>query len=87
LKFGTFERKASGSALTSKALERGYSPQELLLQYRRNNPQVRPVIQESVLQLSIAIANGVSLLNPELVVIGGGVAQSLDCIIESSCQS
>ena len=82
LEFGTFERKTSGSALTTKALELGYSPRELFLQYRQNNPQVEPVIHEFVIQLSIAIANGVSLLNPELVVIGGGVAESLDCIID-----
>ena len=82
LEFGTFERKTSGTALTQKGLELGYSPQELFMQFRNNNPQVGPVIEEYTLELSIMIANGVSLLNPELVIIGGGVAQSLDCIID-----
>jgi glucokinase len=82
LEFGTFERKISGSALTLEGLKFGYSPQELFLQYRNHNPKVKPVIEEFALQLAIAIANGVSLLNPERVVIGGGVAESLDCIID-----
>ncbi|HBE80395.1 MAG TPA: ROK family transcriptional regulator [Firmicutes bacterium] len=82
LEFGTFERKTSGTALTLKGKRLGYSSPELFLQYRNNNPEVGPLIYEFTLQLSIAIANVVSLLNPELVVIGGGVAESLDCIID-----
>jgi glucokinase len=82
LEFGTFERKTSGTALALKGVELDYSPQELFLQYKIKNPKVIPVIQEFVLELSLAIANVVSLLNPEIVVIGGGVAESMDCIID-----
>jgi glucokinase len=82
LEFGTFERKTSGTALTQKGLEFGYSPQELFDQFRNNNSQVRPLIEDFTIELSIMIANVVSLLNPELVLIGGGVALSLDCIID-----
>ncbi len=82
LEFGTFEHKTSGSALTERGLKFGYSPQELFIQYRNHNSQVETIIDEFALELSIMIANVVSLLNPELVIIGGGVAESMDCIID-----
>lgn len=82
LEFGTFEQKVSGTALALKGAELGYTPPELFLQYQDKNPKVIPIIKDFTLELSLAIANVVSLLNPEIIIIGGGVAQSLDCIID-----
>ena len=80
--FGTFEKKTSGTFLKQKGLRYGYSPQELFVQYQKNNPIVRPIIEEFVLETSIAIANTVSLLNPEIVIIGGGVSESMGCVLD-----
>jgi glucokinase len=80
--FGTFEKKTSGTALTEKGLPYGYSSKELFVQYRQNNPIVKPIIDEFVLETSIAIANAVSLLNPGIVIIGGGVSESMDCVLD-----
>lgn len=82
LDFGTFERKTSGTTLDEKGLEYGYSPPKLFEQYRSNNLKVIPIIKDFVLDISIAIANVISLINPEIVIIGGGVSESMGCVIE-----
>lgn len=76
--FGVFESKISGTALHQK----GYSPSQLFKEYSKGNEEVFEVIDNFILQLSINITNAVNLLNPESVIIGGGVSESLDLIID-----
>lgn len=76
--FGVFESKVSGTSLHQK----GYSSHELFKEYVKGNQEVVPVIDNFILQLSIHISNAVNLLNPETVIIGGGVSESLDLIID-----
>ena len=82
LEFGTFEKKTSGTALLQKGSELGFTPAELFQEYAGGNPDVIPVIEEFVLEVSIAIANVVSVINPEIVIIGGGTANSMSTVID-----
>ncbi|WML58635.1 ROK family transcriptional regulator [Neobacillus sp. PS2-9] len=75
---GVFEQQVSGPALS----ELGYPPSELFSEYKRGNEEVKPIVENFILHLGTAISNAVTLLNPQKVVIGGGVSQSLDVVIE-----
>lgn len=76
--FGVFESKVSGTSLHRN----GYSSSEIFKEYAKGNEEVFPVINNFILQLSINISNAINLLNPETVIIGGGVSESLDLIID-----
>jgi glucokinase len=49
---------------------------------RRGDPLALEVIAEAVTYLGMGIANIVSLLNPEVVVVGGGLFQAADLFLE-----
>lgn len=76
--FGVFEKKVSGSALAKYSS----SPDQLFIEYAKGNKEAYEIIENFILQLSINIANAVNLLNPEIVVIGGGVSESMGDVIE-----
>lgn len=80
--FGVFEKKTSGTALTEQGKKLNLTAKELFIEYKKNNPVVVPIIEEFILEISIVIANVVSLLNPESVIIGGGVSESMKCLID-----
>lgn len=75
--FGLFERKISGLALS----QHGAPPQELFELYARGDEKAIPIVRQFVADLSIGIANMVSLLNPQKVILCGGVAQSLSTVL------
>lgn len=75
---GVFEQQVSGVALTKF----GYSPSEIFLKYKEGNKEFETVVEELIIHLSTVIANVVSLLNPQKVIIGGGVSKSLGMVIE-----
>ncbi|QUW21502.1 ROK family protein [Sporosarcina sp. Marseille-Q4063] len=75
--FGLFENKTSGTALANH----GVDPKHLFLQYQKGDSQATIIIDEFINHFSIGISNVVSLLNPKKVILGGGVAQSLEDII------
>ncbi|MFC5448527.1 ROK family protein [Paenibacillus aestuarii] len=77
--FGLFEKKISGVALS----KHGYSAQELFELYRQGEPQAVRVVKAFVQDLSMGIANMVSLLNPQKVILGGGVSQSLPAVLDA----
>ncbi|MEA4833401.1 MAG: ROK family protein [Oscillospiraceae bacterium] len=74
--FGACENKLSGTALNDFAVKIGTDSRGLFSQYMKNN-KAREIVDTYVLRLSVLIANCSSLLNPEKVVIGGGVSESL----------
>lgn len=76
--FGTFENKVSGTALS----KHGFKAVELFQQYKQGVPSAVKVIHDLIMHVSIAIANICTLLNPEKIVIGGGVSDSFPVIIE-----
>ena len=74
---GILEKKCSGSALDQIV----GSAEALFTAYSRGDASVIPVIDKFVRDFSVAIANTISLLNPEKVVIGGGVSDSMGSVI------
>lgn len=76
--FGIFEKKTSGTALSAH----GYTSYELFERFGQGEPDAVSIIEEFLLEVCVAIANVVSLLNPEKVVIGGGVCESLTGVID-----
>lgn len=81
--FGSLERKISGNSLSKKAEKIGFTSTELFEAYKANNESAIAIIDYFIKELSIVIANLVSILNPEFVIIGGGVSESMDCINNS----
>ncbi len=79
--FGSLERKISGKSLTDKAKELGLTSEMLFQLYGKHNEDVNKTIDAFILELSVVIANMISILNPEYVIIGGGVSVSMDKII------
>jgi glucokinase len=49
---------------------------------RRGDPAACEVVAEAVTYLAMGVANIVSILNPEVVVLGGGVFQAVDIYLE-----
>jgi glucokinase-like ROK family protein len=91
--FGALENLASGTGVATRArqlLEKeglpvpaeGLSAEDVFTAARRGEAWAQQVVGDTVDYLSLAIANVSSLLNPEMVVIGGGVARSADLLIE-----
>ncbi|MBB6673464.1 ROK family protein [Cohnella nanjingensis] len=76
--FGLFEKKISGVALS----QHGTLAHELFEQYARGDEKSIPIIHQFVTDLSIGIANMVSMLNPQKVILCGGVSQSLSAVLE-----
>jgi glucokinase len=77
--FGLYEKKISGSALS----KHGELPSVLFEKYVIGDEIAVPIINKFVADLSIGIANMVSVLNPQKVIIGGGVSGSLPVVLES----
>jgi glucokinase-like ROK family protein len=91
--FGALESLASGAGIAQRACqvlkqEREQAPPEDLSAHdvfsaaRANQPWARQVISETVDYLSLAIASISALLDPEIIILGGGVARSADLLIE-----
>jgi glucokinase len=78
--FGSLEKRISGNTLNEKAQKIGLSSKELFVEYNNGNDAAKEIIDCFVRELSVVIANLVSILNPEYVIIGGGVSESMDCI-------
>jgi glucokinase len=46
--------------------------------YRRGDPSVKPLVEQAFTYLGVGIANAISLLDPQIVVLGGGITRSQD---------
>jgi len=53
----------------------------IFLLARRNDRLAKKVVKEALIYLGMGVANVISIINPEMVVIGGGVGQASDIII------
>ncbi len=91
-KFGALESIISGTGIAERARTclAGSLPEDRLAQitaqdvfdaYRRGEAWSRAVVDETVDYLSIAIINISTLLDPELVILGGGVSESADVLL------
>lgn len=88
---GCLERYASGSGIIECALESmdasdfGSHPQTTESVFRlakEGNPKALSVVNSSVEYLALGIVNAVNLLSPQLVIVGGGVAENGELFFE-----
>ncbi len=72
--FGSMESIASGTGIGEAAGPRYGDASALLAAAEQGDAAAQAIAARPIRYISAAIANAVSLLNPELVVLGGGVA-------------
>ncbi len=77
-KRGCLEALAAGSALERMAAEAGLglSGRGVMAAAERGDPTCRGIVDRAAGNLGLAIANAVSLLDPDAVVLGGGVPEA-----------
>lgn len=78
------EPEASGSGLAARARDWGMSPAEARTVFAAaaaGEPRARAAIDTLADRLGAAIGSAVSLLNPDVVVVGGGVSQAGDLLM------
>ena len=92
--FGALESLASATGVVNRAWELlesaedssilldDLNAEQVFCAAREGAGWARDVVSETVDYLSVVIANVSALLNPEVVVLGGGVARSADLLIE-----
>lgn len=78
-KNGHLEALASGSALRKKT---GLDAISLELAARQGNKKAQRAIREAAEYLTVGIANIVNALNPEMVIIGGGLSNMRELLID-----
>lgn len=84
---GCLEAHTAGpgiSAVGSRCLKRKVTARELTQLARQGDKTARRILCEAGCYLGLALANLVSTLNPEVIVIGGGVAAAGHSLISSA---
>lgn len=76
--FGTLEQRISAPALQRF----GWSLEELLDKFTHKDNNAVKIIEDFILEASLAISNIVSLLNPEKVILGGEVSEVFGMIAD-----
>jgi glucokinase len=78
---GCWERYASGSAL--KTLSGGMSGEEVFAAASRGDAHAQSVVAEFTDWIAVGLASLTNICDPEVIVIGGGVVQSIIGIMDS----
>ncbi len=76
---GCWEAEAAGPALARRL--KAASAEDVVASARRGDPAARAAVEETARYLGLGIANLVSVLNPEIVVLGGGLMQAGDLFL------
>lgn len=76
---GCFEAEAAGPSLARRG---GTSTEAVVAAARRGEAGAMKIIEDTIEYLAMGIANIVSLLNPEMIVLGGGLMQAGDLFLE-----
>ncbi len=74
---GCIETFISGSGLEKihcKKLGYSISVQEMIQQYRTNDPNVVPIIKDFFYHFGRSLANLINILDPDIIVLGGGLS-------------
>jgi len=77
---GCWEAEAAGPGLARRM--NLVSAEEVVSRARRGDSDARASVEESAMYLGMGIANIVSILNPQMVVLGGGLMQAADLFLE-----
>lgn len=81
---GAWESLASGTAIKQKVEDSFHSEdgaKELLTRVKKGDRQAAQMFNEWIGQLASGIANIIHVINPEMIVLGGGVMQGKDVIL------
>jgi glucokinase len=79
-RMGGFETEAAGPALARRM--GAASAEEVAAAARRGDLAARKAVDETVEWLAMGVANLVSALNPQVVVLGGGLMQASDLFLD-----
>ncbi len=84
-KIGCFEAHASGTGIglaASREFGRQLSARELTALARRGDRKAKAVLERAGHDLGLGLSNLVDVLNPEVIVIGGGVAAAGNLVLD-----
>lgn len=84
-RLGCFEAEAAGPSIARRATElmnEAVTTEAIVETARRGDAACRRIIGHTASYLAMGIANIVSLLNPEMIVLGGGLMQAGDMFLE-----
>ena len=79
-RMGSFEAEAAGPAFARRF--GAASAEDVAEAVRRGDPAARRAVDETVEWLAMGTANLISALNPQVVVLGGGLMQAADLFLE-----
>jgi glucokinase len=79
-RLGSFEAEAAGPALARRA--GAPSAEQVAEAARRGDPEARRAVELTVEWLAMGTANLISALDPQVVVLGGGLMQAADLFLE-----
>jgi glucokinase len=91
--FGALESLASGTGIAERAAQklqsmgkgsdsREITAHQVFEAMRQGEEWARSIVEQTVDYLAIAVASVSTILDPEIIVLGGGVARSADLLIE-----
>jgi glucokinase len=78
---GCFEAESAGPAFARKA-GGGLTTEAVIERARHGDTACRQIVDEAIQYLAMGIANLVSVLNPQMIVLGGGLMQAGDLFLE-----
>jgi glucokinase len=78
---GCWEAEAAGPGLARRL--NVPSAEEVVAAARQGDGRAQKAIEETAVYLGMGVANIVSILNPEMIVLGGGVMQAGDLFLDS----
>lgn len=83
-KHGCLESLASGTSIARRAKESGFqgTAEQVAQAARKGDAIARRIMNETAEYLGLGVANVVNILNPRMVIMGGGVMKAADLLLE-----
>jgi glucokinase len=79
---GSLEECIGNCTIEKRSMGKFSSTQDMLTAYKRGDSFAKEVWLKSVRQLAIGLASITNILSPELIVLGGGIAEAGDVLFE-----
>ena len=79
---GSLEDAIGNCTISERSAGRYHYTHDLLEDVRKNDPSAKEIWMLSVQKLAVAIASFTNILSPQLVIIGGGIAEAGDLLFE-----